>query len=760
MLFKKLIRTTWKYKAQFISMIIMVAIGIGMYVGFNMEWYSIKRDTDSFFEETSLSDYIIADENGFSAEDVQKIKSIDGVNAATRFLSVDTVVKEKDNNLSLNIAEEYGKVSAFVVTSGNDYDASSADGIWISDKYAEANDIHIGDSLTISYTAIKLRCVVKGLIKAGEFLVCTRDSNQLMPDYKTFGFAYVTPLALKNALGTEYYTQINVKSSLEKNEMENAVKTALGKTSLVLSRDENKAYASAKSEIEEGQTMGAILPVLFLLIGVLTMITTMHRITVNEKRQIGTLKALGFRDSRILWHYTSYGLFIGLVGSIIGIALGYGVGALLFNQNGMIGTYFDMTSWGLHLPWYCWVIVAAIVGLLTLISFLSVKQMLKGSAADALRPYTPKKMHKTVFEKTKTWDKLPFGTKWNTRDILRHKTRSFMTLFGIIGCMILLVGGLGMKDTMDLFMDTLTNEVCNYSTRINISQSATNEQAISLAQKYNGDYESAQSVKLNDKNISLEIYNVTHDKIRFVDKNNDVVSLSDDGAYVCSRVAERGVNIGDEIEFSPFGSEETYKIKVVGILRSMLTENIVMTENYAKSAGIPYHITHVYTDVAAAQIDETDASISSTQTKEGIINSYTTFMDMMNNMVLVFVAAAIILGTVVLYNLGEMSYIERSRELATLKVVGFRDLHIARLLVGQNIALTVLGIALGLPIGYGVLCGILKMLATEYELKITLGALTYCVSILLTFCVSLVVSLFIARKNKKIDMVEALKGAE
>ena len=107
-----------------------------------------------------------------------------------------------------------------------------------------------------------------------------------------------------------------------------------------------------------------------------------------------------------------------------------------------------------------------------------------------------------------------------------------------------------------------------------------------------------------------------------------------------------------------------------------------------------------------------------------------------------------------------MSYVERSRELATLKVLGFRNRAIARLLISQNIWLTVIGVIIGLPAGVDVLNWLLTALAGEYEMKLMLGALTYSVSILLTFGVSLLVSLAVARKNKKIDMVEALKGAD
>ena len=113
-----------------------------------------------------------------------------------------------------------------------------------------------------------------------------------------------------------------------------------------------------------------------------------------------------------------------------------------------MATYFDLPTWNLVMPWFGYFTLVGIVIFLTLISFFSVRKMLKGTAADSLRAYTPKKMKRILLEKTKLWQCLSFKTKWNTRDVLRHKSRTFMTLFGIVGCMLLLVGGLGMKDTM------------------------------------------------------------------------------------------------------------------------------------------------------------------------------------------------------------------------------------------------------------------------------------------------------------------------
>lgn len=545
---------------------------------------------------------------------------------------------------------------------------------------------------------------------------------------------------------------------MEKEELEEAVKDALGKTILVTSKDVHTSYAGAMGEAEEGKTMGAILPAIFLSIAILTMVTTMHRISANEKVQIGTLKALGFRDRKILMHYTSYGLFIGLFGTGLGIVLGYLVAALIFSPTGSMGTYLDMPYWSIFIPDFCIPIMMLTVVFLTLISYLSVKKMLKGTAADALRPYTPKAMRRSILEKLPFWEKIPFSVKWNVRDILRHKSRSAMTLVGVIGCMILLVGGLGMKDTMAGFMKMLDEDVNHYATKINLSEKADNAKIKELAKELNGDWQASCGISYEGSTITLEIYSADNAKIRFLSEENELMELSDEGVYLCLRLAD-SANVGDTIAFSPYGSEEVYEVKVKGYVRSLVSESILMTDTYADSIGIDYHIGSIYTDTSLECI-ENSSIISGKQDKDMIMDTYDTFMEIMDLMVLILVIAAVLMGSVVLYNLGVMSYVERYREMATLKVLGYRDKQIGKLLISQNIWLTVIGVMLGLPAGAAVLQILVTSLVSEYELSLVIGGLTYSVSIIMTFGVSLVVGWAVAAKNKKIDMVEALKGAE
>ncbi len=740
-------------------MILMVMLGVGMFVGFNMEWVSIEENMYSFFDDSHFADYRLADEKGFSEEDIEKVKKIDGVDAAARFITVNVDVKDKDGDSVALAVTTNPEVSSFVMISGEAYDENSEDGIWLSDRYAEKNDLKPGDNVAFIYRGLEIKGVVKGLIKAAEQMICVRDKTQLMPDFATHGYAYVSPKLYEKTLGFAYYPQINVISKLEKDVFSEKANEALGKTTVTLTKDDTIAYSQAEGEASEGKAMGSILPALFLLIGLLTMVTTMHRLTAKEKTQIGTLKALGFHDSKIAVHYTSFAFFVAVLGTALGIALGYAVAWAIMNPNGMMGTYLDLPEWKLVFPWFCGVAVALIVTILTLIGFLSVKQMLAGTAADTLRPYSPKKMKPMAIERTKLFHKLPFGARWNMRDIVRHKSRTAMSLIGIIGCTILILASLGMKDTMNSFLNLYYDNGLNYSSRIFLSEKATDAERRAVIDKYNGDFGGSVSVQLDEKTISLDIYDVTRDKIRIMDKNNDKIDISDDGAYVCMRLAEQfNLKAGDTFTVSPFGTDDVYKLKVAGIFRSV-SENVVISDKYAEACNVPYTIDSVYTDVAKSDVEQSEV-IKSVQSKQMIMDSFETFLSLMDMMIYLLVGGALALGIIVLYNLGAMSYTERYREMATLKVVGFRDKKIGRLLSGQNLALSIIGIIIGIPLGALTLSYMLKTLASEYEMKMAIGFGSYLVTAILTVGMSLLVSLMVAGKNKKIDMVEALKGQE
>ena len=754
MLFKKLLRTLGRYKAQFISMIVMIALGVGIFAGFSGEWYTIKKDAKYFYDLTGFSDYRIMNSEGFSQSDLDKVLNVEGIDKASLYLSVDSIANDGDK-VTLNTTTNM-EVSGFTVTKGNSYDENNIDGIWLSDMYAKANKINLGDDFKLKYKGLELDLKVEGLIKSSEYLICVNDKTQLMPDFKNMGYGYVTSKTIEKALGMPFYSQINVISNLDKETFEKNVFSALENSYLLVTKNEAISYSEVKGEINEGKTMASLIPVLFLAIAMLTMITTMHRLTVNEKMQIGILKALGFKDRKIIIHYSSYALFIGILGSIFGIALGYGLCWYIMNPHGPMGTYFDLPRWNLYMPWYVWVAIIIMNLVLTFVGYASVKKILKGSAADALRPYTPKKMKPLLIEKTKWFHKRRFAFRWNIRDVFRHKARSLMSIIGVVGCTILLVATFGVKYLLQSFVTDYYEKPMNYEVRINLSNETNNEKALEIANTYSGDLTSTTPILINDKVYSVEVYNMDNNLISILDMNTKPIkNVSNEGAYVPNKLAsELKIKVGDEIEIKSFATGLEYKVKVVQITRS-LTGNIVITDDYAETIGLVHKYNCIYTKEKDVIINE---NIESIQTKKDIINSFASIMKVLDVMVVLLALASVILGIVVLYNLGILSYMERYRELATLKVLGFKDKKITSLLVTQNMWMTLFGMILGAPLGVWILKVLMDLLASDYDIKLRCDPRMFIYSFILVAMTSLFVSYMVARKNKYINMVEALKA--
>ena len=785
MLRRKLWRTARVYKVQFISMILLIALGVGVFVGFNAEWVTIGADTAAFFKDCGFADYRIIDEDGISSADVDKIRDIEGVAGVSRFISVNANVKGSGNQLALTVTESE-HTSGFVLMEGEEYDRWDPEGFWLMDKYAELNGIKPGDSMTVTFEDMEFTGTVRGLVESAEYLICVRDESQVMPDFNTYGYIFASPAMLRKVIEEqireeepdidddiisiavkeacdEIFCQVNVNSSMDKQEIQTAVDRALGRSLMILTKDENISYAESRGEMNEGKTMGAILPVLFLAIAILTMITTMNRITISEKTQIGTLKALGFRDGRIIRHYTSYAVIISIAGAVPGVVLGYLLCKMVMAQDGMMGTYFVMPDWTIHIPLWIWAIVAAIIMLTVFIGYLSVKDLLRGTAAETLRPYTPKHIHRLILEGTALWRRMRFGTKWNLRDIFRHKSRSAMSFIGTFGCMLMLVASFGMNQTMTVFLDTFYDGTAAYATKVFLSSDADNKDAVKLAGELDGDYSASVSAKVGDKSISVDVYNITHGMYRFIDENSDIVALPEEGALICKRLArDFDVREGDSVVIEPYGTDESYEILISGINGS-LTESISMTEEYADSLGLTdsdaYRINSVYTMTAKDQIS-TDSNITSVQSKRDIIDSFDSFMEIFYFFIIVLIVASVLLCLIVLYNLGIMSYMERYREMATLKVLGFRNKAIGRLLISQNLWIAVTGTLLGIPAGIWALNVLMDLLAAEYEMETVAGPESILPATALNLGTAVIVGWMISRKNRKINMVEALKGTE
>ena len=751
MLKRKIIRTLLNYKAQMISMLLMIILGVGIFLGCNIEWYSIKTNRTNYYEDTGYPEYRIY-KDSFSLDELQYVKDFSDVKYATRAL---TVLGSLNNNtyLMLNVLEDCQNIKPFYID-GEVY-SNEADGIYLSDLYAKENNIKLNDYLDIEAEGFKIHEPVKGLIKSSEYLICLKDSSQLLPNYKEYAYCYLSPKTMTKYLGQAFYNTVYASSKLSTSDFEVEALNALGASITILSYQDETGYSGSNGEIEEGKTMALLIPTAFILIAVLTMVTTMARISTNERIQMGVLKSLGFKRKKIARHYSLYGLIIGIIGTLIGCVLAYGIAYYIINPKGPMSTYLDFPSWHLYMPWYGVLIVILLPITLGIISYLIVNSELKGTACETLKPKREKAVKASYIEKTKFFSKASFQTKWNIRDMLRHKARTIMSIIGVLFSTVLIFACMGMRDTVIDFKNTLYNENYNFENKLTLNSQISNTKALDLASKYEADYEANVAIKLNNKTVVLSIINNSHNLLGIVDEKENRLELKDGGVYVCRRIKDDGYKINKEIDFNLYGSKEIISSKVIGVCLSM-TEGIYMTENTANELGISYKIQTLYTNLNVM----VDSNVSSITTKTELLNAFNTMMEMMDSMIWILILASAILAVVVLYNLASLGYIEKIREMSTLKVIGFTNKKIAKILVVGTIWITVMGLIIGLPLGAYLLDILLRALAGEYEMNMAFGYLSYIVGIVVPFLVSLVTIYLISKKTKKLDMVSALKERE
>ena len=214
---------------------------------------------------------------------------------------------------------------------------------------------------------------------------------------------------------------------------------------------------------------------MFLFIAMLSVITTMTRVVKNQRTQIGTLKALGFSNRRILFHYIGYGFWISVIASILGLVLGYYAIGNIF-----IGTemdFFEIPNGHPAMDSSCYYVAAIVVLAVAFITFITCRSILKENPAETLRTKMPNVKGKALnITKKGFFKKLSFSSKWNLRDILRNKMRTFMGLAGVVGCCALIVCSFGMLDSMNFFVKLQFEDLYNFKYKLNIKEGISNEE--------------------------------------------------------------------------------------------------------------------------------------------------------------------------------------------------------------------------------------------------------------------------------------------
>mgnify|MGYP002623632126 CR=1 FL=1 len=786
MLIRKMFRDIRFNISQYITIFLMIVIGTMAFTGIKSYMLGMERSADLYYENNNLQELdafgLLTDKDIDALKEYNHVNDIDG---KLTLISSASISNYGSSKAEVNFIKE-NDVSKFYVRDGIDFDVDK-DGIWIDAYYANENDIKVGDILEFTYEKYTFKKEVLGIIYIPDKVYAVKDESEIFPDHSEFALVYlsikelpkellVDMIASSMKLPTEvveqqvnsedinYYTSamIDIDSSDNKKSVKSEIEKYEAVNAVVDIKDEF-SYMGYQSEIDEGKSYIGIFSGLFIFIALLSVITTMTRVIKKERTEIGTLKALGFTNTKVMLHYLSYGILISVLGCIVGVGLGYLWFGNFFLSMEM--AYFEMPVYRGYIDLSSLYISLVIIGGVCITTYLCTHKVLKLNAAETLRVERPKvKSGSLDITNNKFFNKLPFSTRWNIRDIIRNIPRTLMGIAGMTGCMILILAALGMKDTIGEFINIQFNKLYNYEYRFNLSESITEDELNSLIDKYGNHTTKTYPIEI-DLGNGFESNTVTIDNsdgyVRYLDENNKFMELSDDGVYITRKLAElNDLEVGDTITFHIYGSKEDNEEKIIGLTTNPQNQNIQMTAKYAEKIGIDYLPDSLYTDEDVSKIDLPEG-VTSIQDINSLLDGVESMLSTMNEMIVIIIIFACLLGAVIIYNMGILSFSEKNYQFATLKVLGFKDSKIAHIFIEQNIIIAVIAILLGLPSGYVVLDYIFKnAIGDSYDFAATIRTISYVMASIGTFLVSYLISLLLSRKIRKIDMVTSLKGNE
>ncbi|MGN0998066.1 MAG: FtsX-like permease family protein [Faecousia sp.] len=547
----------------------------------------------------------------------------------------------------------------------------------------------------------------------------------------------------------------------------------------VLTRDTNMGYMALDSNSDIVFSISKIFPVFFILIAALVCITTMTRMVDEERTQIGTLKALGYSRWSIMNKYLSYAVIATVAGCALGVLIGstffpwllWNAYKILFNiLPGVVMT----VDWPLSIG-----IALAYTAVTALVTWYCCRRELKEVPAELIRPKAPTSGKKIFLEYLPFWNRIGFLNKVTTRNIFRYRQRLLMMLVGIGGCTALLVTGFGLRDSVMGIAEYHFGEVALYSMEVYFSGGQSEEAQEAFREKLGDQAEQVGFFHQSSGEISFrdqlrDIYVVIADDsiesfISFHDGEGMLTMPGEGEALLSIGMAEMmGIDVGDSITVRNSDREEL-TVTVSGIYDNNVYNYVIVTPETAQ-ARLGYcpesQMAYVLTaegrsdHAVSAAISKMDG-VMNVSVSEDLLENVNSMLEAMNMLIATIVIFAGLLAATVLYNLTNINIKERIREIATIKVLGFRAEETGAYVFKENIVLTVMGMILGLPMGKLLLEFVMANIKIDMVwFSARIGVLSYVFAAVLTIVCAVIVDMVFYRKLDEINMAEALKSVE
>ena len=810
MLFLKMLRDVRKNFSQFLMIFLMVLLGTAACSGIDGYIQGMQSAVDRFYENGKLQDLNIR--GALSEEDLKKVSEFDGVqkaegklvakgqvlnilkaknesseqsqttantknknsNQKTETQKIDEQNKEyEDYKLELNLLRS-NEIAKFTVEQGEGFTVSS-DKIWIDAYFAKKNQLKVNDEIVFKYLGKTFKKSIAGIVYIPDHAYVSKSSSEILPDNLKYAYAFMDYQKLISEINhpelsntKTVYSQImvKVKDAERTDNVKSEIQDYFKKRAVVTKMREEPTVKVLQGEIDENSSIIGIFTGFFILISILSVATTMTRLISRDRTKIGTLKALGFSNAKIFWHYISYGVYLSILGGLAGII----VGPLMISKFFMSITmrFFEVPNCNPVLTITSIIVYICLTISIAITCYLATRHIIKQNTTEILRPEQPKiNSRKMRFTTSGNFAKLSFTSRWNLRDMLRNRGRMITTVVGISGAIALVVMAFGVYTSMNNFIETEINMINNFENTAMIDADKTEAADMKkIADTFTNNSEQKYIELVDKNNQSFLTTNLFIDNsggaIKFLNEQRETTELDNTGVNISRKIAtEHGLRIGDTIRWRNVGDAKIYEAKITKLIVKQQTQNLTITKDFYESMGEKYTPTTFYlSDNDLAKKEELTKYLN-IQSKAVMTDNLKQMLKTILNTLAVLLSLAVFLGIVVFYNMGILSFCEQEIQFATMKVIGFSSAKLSKIFTWQNIFITILSGLIGLPLGLIFTNYIYQVSVDDaYDIQTFIPWTVLVLSMLGTLIFSVVLSRFLAVKIHRIDMVKALKTGE
>lgn len=720
----KLFRDIKEHLGSFLALCIIVAMGLCMYVTMFMTVESLSSAIDNYYRDYRFGD-AFASVTAISGSDAKRLASLPGIEEVTARLAKDVRVLfpgDEENVYVRLISYEANNPDALnlpYVFTGPPAEENHA-GIYLSPGFAEANGLSAGSTLPVLIGGKRRELPVSGIAQSPEYIYAVSGASDIFPNPALFGVALI-PRELMDQLfsaaGMANSLSFRLSAGVLFADVENPLKDRLEKYGLtdLVARKDQISHFMLTAEVAQLNATGRSLPFLLLFISAVILIITLRRRVEAQRGQIGIMLAFGYTRGEILWHYLSYGLVIGLFGGGIGILLGlllYGFYVELYKVYFTI-PHFSAVFFPRH------IVIALVISLASSMGACAVgcRAVMKLQPAEAMRPPAPLVGKRVFFESVALfWNTLTISGKMAVRNMVRVPFRSFVSLLGVGLVFALTAVVFAFNNMMDVMIVDQFEKVEVYDAKVTFTSYVDDAQIRRELTRFAG-VNLVETVleapcQLRNGNLMKDaaamglssdarLYNLIEPSGRYIHPSSK-------GAILSETLADKlDLSEGSLFYFDSPLLEEPKRVVVEKIIPQYLGANIyfekeALWELLGKGKIVSEAMLLAPPERVKAFKEEYRLSdqIRSISRPDEMFVMMTDYLDSYKAMIYIMGLAVSLIGFVIVYNSAVISFSERSRELASLLVLGLTSKEAAEIISFEQWVLSAFGICLGLPLAY------------------------------------------------------------